>query len=82
MLAKQLRKIAQEETDNNGWSVKVVEREGVKLQYQLPGSRSLQIVRRKTVSYTLHEERETLGRRGSIIKELALPVKNRALAVK
>ena len=36
-LAKQLRKIAKEATDNNGWSVKVVERAGVKLQYQLPG---------------------------------------------
>ena len=36
-LAKQLKQIAQEETDNNGWSVKVVERAQVKLQYQLPG---------------------------------------------
>ena len=36
-LAKQLRKIAKEATDNNGWSVKVVERAGVKLQFQLPG---------------------------------------------
>ena len=81
-MAKQARKVAQEETDNNGWSVKVVERAGVKLQYQLPGSRSLRVVRRNTVSYTLQEERETPGRRGSFIKELASPVRNRALTVK
>ena len=36
-LAKALRKIVQEETENKGWSVKVVERAGVKLLYQLPG---------------------------------------------
>ena len=36
-LAKSLRKIAEEETDGNGWSVKVIERAGTKLQHQIPG---------------------------------------------
>ena len=36
-LAKELRKIVAEETADRGWSVKVIERAGVKLQYQIPG---------------------------------------------
>ena len=36
-LAKSLRKIAEEETKDNGWSVKVIERAGIKLQHQVPG---------------------------------------------
>ena len=36
-LAKTLRKIAEEETEGNGWSVKVIERAGIKLQHQMPG---------------------------------------------
>ena len=36
-LAKSLRKIAEEETKDNGWSVKVIEIAGTKLQHQVPG---------------------------------------------
>ena len=36
-LAKTLRKIAEAETDGNGWSVKIIERAGLKLQHQMPG---------------------------------------------
>ena len=36
-LAKSLRKIAEEETKDTGWSVKVIERAGKKLQHQVPG---------------------------------------------
>ena len=36
-LAKSLRKIAEEETKDNGWSVKVIKRAGIKLQHQVPG---------------------------------------------
>ena len=38
-LAKELRKVAEEETKGNGWTVKVIERAGVKLQFQVPGLR-------------------------------------------
>ena len=33
----ELRKVVEQETSDKGWSVKVIERAGVKLQYQLPG---------------------------------------------
>ena len=36
-LAKELRKVAEEETRGKGWTVKVVERAGVKLAHQVPG---------------------------------------------
>ena len=32
-----LRKIVEEETKGKGWSVKVIERAGIKLQHQVPG---------------------------------------------
>ena len=37
ILAKELRKVAEEETRGKGWTVKVVERAGVKLAHQVPG---------------------------------------------
>ena len=33
----ELRKVVEQETSGKGWSVKVIERAGVKLQHQLPG---------------------------------------------
>ena len=36
-LAMELRKVIKQETSEKGWSVKVIERAGVKLQHQLPG---------------------------------------------
>ena len=37
ILVKELRKVAEEETRGKGWTVKVVERAGVKLAHQVPG---------------------------------------------
>ena len=36
-LAGKLRKVVEEETKGKGWSVKVIERAGIKLQHQVPG---------------------------------------------
>merc|ERR1711895_235342 len=36
-LAKELRKVAEEETKGKGWTVKVIERAGAKLAHQVPG---------------------------------------------
>ena len=35
-LAKELRKVAEEETRGKGWKVKVIERAGIKLAHQVP----------------------------------------------
>ena len=66
-LAVELRKVVEQETSGKGWSVKVIERAGVKLQHQLPGLK--EPVARMTASSTPPGGRETAGKRGWYTRE-------------
>ena len=81
-LAQELRKNAKEETENKGWSVKVVERAGVKLLYQLPGLKEPSVCSKEDCFLHTTGEKETVGKRDSSTEEPASPALSRVLAVR